>query len=466
MQVKQPTTPDPIAADAPQVAHSTVKPSPEPEGFDLAWHYEMSSGEQTSSGQGFTRATVKLDGSAQHQEHATENLEAKAGASVTGSSIPSTAPKNEAQADANRKIHSNGGPAATLDGKPNSSKASRGTRIPGAHDGTADATSQDVPAAGPADVTGRCTAECAVTAVHQPGAAADSVAIGSHAIQDTSLESERDRPSIGAGIAKDTTAHPLQAADQNTGEPSKKLVMAAANQGAGERQVSGPPDATLSAGAPTSHVSAQTVALVSPTHMNSAILLAGQDLASSHPATPSTRPESRLETAALAQGPERSGHQVLASSPTQLDVGVFDGTHGWLRIRAELSNGGTVSASLTASATAYGPLRAALPEMANYLQAEAVSVDKIAVHRIADHPGAMSAAAAESQQNGSAGGHGSGQDPAQANAGTPRSPSGQRSALAAAGGSWMGGLSLSVPRFAGPFGLIGGNCGTWLNVCA
>ena len=56
--------------------------------------------------------------------------------------------------------------------------------------------------------------------------------------------------------------------------------------------------------------------------------------------------------------------QVLASGPARLDVGVFDGTHGWLRIRAELGVGGAVNASLTANAVAHDSLRAVLPEMA------------------------------------------------------------------------------------------------------
>jgi hypothetical protein len=58
----------------------------------------------------------------------------------------------------------------------------------------------------------------------------------------------------------------------------------------------------------------------------------------------------------------------MAAGPGRLDVGVFDGTHGWLRIHAELGAGGAVNASLTASASAHEALRAAVPEMARYLE--------------------------------------------------------------------------------------------------
>ena len=78
-------------------------------------------------------------------------------------------------------------------------------------------------------------------------------------------------------------------------------------------------------------------------------------------------------------------HQAISSTPPRLDVGVFDSTHGWLRIRAELDARGQVNASLTAaSARPMSRCGAALPEMTSYLASESVNVSRIAVHRVAE----------------------------------------------------------------------------------
>jgi hypothetical protein len=91
-----------------------------------------------------------------------------------------------------------------------------------------------------------------------------------------------------------------------------------------------------------------------------------------------------------------NGHQVLSSSPTRLEVGVFDGTHGWLQIRAEMNPSGTVTASLTTSSVAHDAVKAAVPEMSSYLQSEAVNVSGIAVHRIAETSNSMNATTGDS----------------------------------------------------------------------
>jgi len=83
------------------------------------------------------------------------------------------------------------------------------------------------------------------------------------------------------------------------------------------------------------------------------------------------------------------GHQVLSAGPTQLEVGVMDGTHGWLQIRAELGAGGSVATSLTGNAAAHAPLQQSVPEMTSYLASESVSVSGIAVHRASEMAGTM-----------------------------------------------------------------------------
>jgi hypothetical protein len=79
-----------------------------------------------------------------------------------------------------------------------------------------------------------------------------------------------------------------------------------------------------------------------------------------------------------------SATPVVSSSPRQIEVGILDGTHGWLHVRAALSSDGTVGASLLATSTAHDSIRESLPAMASYLRAESVQVDSIVVHRLAE----------------------------------------------------------------------------------
>jgi hypothetical protein len=191
-----------------------------------------------------------------------------------------------------------------------------------------------------------------------------------------------------------------------------------------------------------------------------------------------------------ADGVADSGHRVLSSSPTKLEVGVFDGTHGWLQIRAELGTSGTVNASLTTSSVAHDAVKAAVPEMSSYLQSEAVNVSNIAVHRIAETSNSMSATQGGSQQNGSANGQhetrdnsGASQGSASMTSGSDRgygsaSGSGTTSAgtddtaVVAAGSStvdasdWTGGFSGAIPLAGAAGGAWGSSRGSWLNVSA
>lgn len=75
-------------------------------------------------------------------------------------------------------------------------------------------------------------------------------------------------------------------------------------------------------------------------------------------------------------------HQMLLATPTTLEVGLPSGTQGWLRIRAEMTDGGSVNASLS-SANAGGQemLHRELPNLTAYLQQERVAVNSVVVHR-------------------------------------------------------------------------------------
>jgi hypothetical protein len=150
----------------------------------------------------------------------------------------------------------------------------------------------------------------------------------------------------------------------------------------------------------------------------------------------------------------------LAAGPAKLDVGVFDGTHGWVQIRTELGAGGAVSATLTGSAAAHEALKAAVPAMASYLTGEQVSVGKIAVHRAAETSTAM---AAGEQRGGGQGQREGGQAARGAGAARAGSVAGEADAAGVEAGvrEWVGALPTAAMAGLG-IGLAGS--GSWLNV--
>jgi hypothetical protein len=73
--------------------------------------------------------------------------------------------------------------------------------------------------------------------------------------------------------------------------------------------------------------------------------------------------------------------QTLTATPNALEVGIQDGTHGWLRVRAEMTNGGSVNASVSVtSPAAQEMLHRELPSLTAYLQEEKVAVNTVVVH--------------------------------------------------------------------------------------
>jgi hypothetical protein len=96
-------------------------------------------------------------------------------------------------------------------------------------------------------------------------------------------------------------------------------------------------------------------------------------------------------------------HRTLLATPTALEVGVSNGTQGWLKIRAEMTDGGVVNASLSAASSASQEmLHRELPALTAYLQEERVSVNTVVVP-------ANAAAGTDSRFAGSMDGNGSGQ---------------------------------------------------------
>ena len=80
------------------------------------------------------------------------------------------------------------------------------------------------------------------------------------------------------------------------------------------------------------------------------------------------------------QGPtNESRPALLAATPTSLEVGVANGTHGWLKIRAEME-GGVVTASLSSgSLVGQEILHRELPSIEAYLRDEKLSVNTLVI---------------------------------------------------------------------------------------
>jgi hypothetical protein len=73
-------------------------------------------------------------------------------------------------------------------------------------------------------------------------------------------------------------------------------------------------------------------------------------------------------------------HRTLLVTPMALEVGVSNGTQGWLKIRAEMTDGGVVNASLSsASSAGQEMLHRELPALTAYLQEERVGVNTVVV---------------------------------------------------------------------------------------
>ncbi len=95
----------------------------------------------------------------------------------------------------------------------------------------------------------------------------------------------------------------------------------------------------------------------------------------------------------VVRAPEEA--QVVLTAGNVLEVGVAGGVHGWLRVRAEMSEGGEVSAQvIAASAGAAENLHKEMPAMQAYLATEQVGVSSLVVNAAEKGEGAQDAAMA------------------------------------------------------------------------
>jgi hypothetical protein len=76
-----------------------------------------------------------------------------------------------------------------------------------------------------------------------------------------------------------------------------------------------------------------------------------------------------------------SQYSLLSATPTAVEVGISSGGLGWIKIRAELTGSGDISASLIGtSSVALVKLENDLPKLISYLQAEKIQLSGLAVH--------------------------------------------------------------------------------------
>ncbi|WP_353068807.1 hypothetical protein RBB75_17385 [Tunturibacter empetritectus] len=152
--------------------------------------------------------------------------------------------------------------------------------------------------------------------------------------------------------------------------------------------------------------------------------------------------------------------RTLSATPTALEVGIPDGTHGWLKVRAEISDGGVVNASVSAASLASQEmLHRELPSLTAYLQSE-----KVAVNTVVVHPAASAGAESRSNSAGPESG-GSGQAPRQSHEGGQQQSSVKTAAEVAEGVTSYRGLHGVDEDGMSPLASYGSG-GSWLSVRA
>ena len=166
---------------------------------------------------------------------------------------------------------------------------------------------------------------------------------------------------------------------------------------------------------------------------------------------------SEVATATLsasADGPQASDSKTLVATPNVLEVGIASGSHGWLRVRAELDRTGEVAASvLTGSQGVADGLHRELPAISAYLAGERVDVNSLVVHAADNGASAQDAATSSGAEAQS----GSGQSRQESSAGrSAKSSSSVASALDEVDFSQSG---LNVPAT-----IFANGTGSWLSV--
>ena len=264
-----------------------------------------------------------------------------------------------------------------------------------------------------------------------------------------------------AGAAKADTPDVKDATETAPGDPTSQKAASDAVKNAAHPFASGTATGTREQA---------EAAAVSPPYPDGSIAGAAAGVtAAAHALTSKPQLEVSASSAGAMQtgtstGPGVPGGHVdaaprtLMASPTALEVGVPNGTHGWLKIRAEMTSGGMVDASLsTSSSSGQEMLHRELPSLTTYLQNEHVAVNTVVI---------QPAATAGADFRGLAGGmNGDGRGQSSAQGGESR----QQTAGTVLNHSESAKSYVSVPGIGGddllsPASYVGG--GGWLSVRA
>ncbi|WP_158791924.1 hypothetical protein [Granulicella sp. L60] len=103
--------------------------------------------------------------------------------------------------------------------------------------------------------------------------------------------------------------------------------------------------------------------------------------AAAHGTNPGTMSAGSDGSSAVTAGSMDGAPKTFEATPTALEIGVQNGTHGWLKVRAEMTDSGVVNASVsTATAAGQEMLHRELPALTAYLHQEKVAVNMVVVN--------------------------------------------------------------------------------------
>ncbi len=180
-----------------------------------------------------------------------------------------------------------------------------------------------------------------------------------------STEGRPASPKSETTVEKTGAAVPAGSDGDGKGQGGAGASTAIVHSIAGAVQVSGTPATALAAG----NTSGELTTGKSPLG-DAGAHTPGFPVGSSDPDRPG------VVTASTNEAP-----RVLTATPTALEIGIQNGTQGWLKVRAEIADGGAVNATVSAASSAgQEMLHRELPALAAYLQQEKVAVNAIAVH--------------------------------------------------------------------------------------
>lgn len=123
----------------------------------------------------------------------------------------------------------------------------------------------------------------------------------------------------------------------------------------------------------------ETASTVLPAQAHARAMVTAGDLTETTPAHTEFTPQATAVSSHTIYAP--GDHGTIAATPTALEVGLPGGSHGWLKVRAELGGDGSVHASMsTNSAAGNEILRRELPQLTSYLHQEQIRVNSVVVH--------------------------------------------------------------------------------------